>query len=507
MSDQLNRTDKSKGGDQLSRRDFVGRTSALAAGAMIVPRHVLGGPGYQAPSDQLNIAIVGVGGQGTENAQEFGTEHIAAICDVDFGIVYRRVKERLVDNRGNPREKGERWQEQFMQTRKYTDYRELLDEGSDIDAVLIATPDHLHAPIAKAAMEAGKHVYVEKPLAFTPHECRVLAEVAARTGAVTQMGNQGHSGDGGRLVNEWVQAGVIGDVTEVHIWTNRPIWPQGIHRPARWEEGLNPGWYQQWHQGAILSLAADLMDAGYRKPVGLDWDLYLGPTTKEIPYHPVYHPFNWRGWVDFGVSALGDMGAHLVDHPYWALGLTYPTTIEATSTPWGGPSDDPASYPLAMRAHYEFPARDGMPPVDMHWYDGGLMPPRPPTLPDEVQLNRTGGVMYVGDRGILIHETYGRNPRLFPETLTAAAESVPQSYPRIEENHQMNWVKACKEGGEAVSPFDYAARLTEVMLLGIVALRTGQGRRIHYDAPNMRVTNVEEANRFLTREYRAGWEV
>ena len=493
--------------DQLNRREFVGHTSKLAAGAMIVPRHVLGGPGYQAPSDQLNLAIIGVGGQGTENAQEFGTEHIAAICDVDFGIVNRRVQERLVDGRGNPREKGERWREQFLRARQYTDFRELLDREEDIDAVLVATPDHLHASIAKAAMMAGKHVYVEKPLAFTAHECRVLGDLATSTGVVTQMGNQGHSGDGGRLVNEWVQAGVIGDVTEVHIWTNRPIWPQGIQRPAPWDEGLNPGWYQQWHQGAILSVAADVMDAGYKLPHGLDWDGYLGPTTREIPYHPVYHPFNWRGWVDFGVSALGDMGAHLVDHPYWALGLTYPTSIEATSTPWGGPSEDPVSYPLAMRAHYEFPARDGMPPVDMHWYDGGLMPPRPPSLPDEVELNRTGGVMYVGDRGILIHETYGRNPRLFPESLSAAAESVPQTYPRIEETHQMNWVKACKEGGEASSPFDYGSRLTEVMLLGIVALRTGQGKKIRYDAGNMRVTNVAEANQYLTREYRAGWEV
>ena len=367
--------------DKITRRTFVDHGSRLAMGAMIVPRHVLGGPGYQAPSDRLNIAIIGVGGQGTENAQEFGTEHIAAICDVDFGVVHRRVQERMTDGDGNPREKGYRWRDQFFEARQYTDFRELLDREDDLDAVLVATPDHLHAPIAKAAMEAGKHIFVEKPLTYTVHEARALAEIAQRTGVVTQMGNQGHSGDSARLVNEWVQAGVIGDVTEVHIWTNRPIWPQGIHRPERWEEGLNPGWYQQWHQGAILSVAADVMDAGYALPEGMDWDLYLGPTTKEIPYHPIYHPFNWRGWVDFGVSALGDMGAHLVDHPYWALGLTYPTTVEATSTPWGGPQDDPASFPLAMRAHYEFPARGSMPAVDLHWYDGGLMPPRPSALP------------------------------------------------------------------------------------------------------------------------------
>ena len=363
--------------DKLTRRDFVDRSSKLAMGAMIVPRPVLGGPGYQAPSDRLNLAIIGVGGQGTGNAQEFGTEHISAICDVDFGVVHRRVQERLTDGDGNPREKGHRWREQFLQARQYTDFRELLDREADLDAVLIATPDHLHAPIAKAAMEAGKHVYVEKPLTYTVHEARALNEIAERTGVVTQMGNQGHSEDGARLINEWVAAGVLGDVTEVHIWTNRPIWPQGFQRPTRWDGGLNPGWYQQWNRGAILSMTADVMDAGYPVPKGMNWDMYLGPTTKEIPYHPVYHPFNWRGWVDFGVSALGDMGAHLVDHPYWALGLTYPTTIEATSSPWGGPSEDPASYPQAMRAHYEFPARGDMPPVDMHWYDGGFMPSRP----------------------------------------------------------------------------------------------------------------------------------
>lgn len=496
--------------DKLSRRTFVDRGSKMAAGAMIVPGRTLADSEQQVrqpPSDRLNIAIVGVGGQGTENALELGSEQITAVCDVDFGIVRRRVYERLTDRDGNVTEKGERWRQQFLQARRYTDFRELLAQEDDLDAVLIATPDHLHAPIAKAAMEAGKHVYVEKPLTYTVHEARVLARVADETGVVTQMGNQGHSGADARLINEWVQAGVIGTVAEVHVWTNRPIWPQGVLRPAPWEDGLNPNWYQKWHQGAIHSLAADVMDAGFDLPKGLDWDRYLGPTTRDVPYHPVYHPFNWRGWVDFGVSALGDMGAHLIDHPVWALGLTYPTSIEATSTPWGGPSDDPASFPLAMRAHFEFPARGSAPPVALHWYDGGLMPPRPAGLPDDAELDRSGGVMYVGSRGILIHETYGRNPQLFPEFLAQEAKDVPERYPRIEESHQMNWVKACKEGGQASCPFDYASRLTEIMLLGIVALRTGQGRTIRYDAEAMRVTNAEEANQYLTREYRDGWEV
>jgi hypothetical protein len=199
------------------------------------------------------------------------------------------------------------------------------------------------------------------------------------------------------------------------------------------------------------------------------------------------------------------MGAHLIDHPYWALGLEYPTSVEATSTPWGGPAANPATYPVAMTAHYRFPRRGMMPPVEMHWYDGGLMPPRPEDLPTDVALDRTGGVILAGERGILMHETYGRNPQLFPEGLTEEAATVPPSYERIEDSHEMNWANACKGQGDATCPFSYAAPLTEVMLLGMVALRAGQGRKIYYDGQNMRITNDEEANRFLTREYRDGW--
>lgn len=490
-----------------SRRQFVAQSAKLAMGAAVVPRHVLGGPGYQAPSDTLNIAIVGVGGQGTGNALELGSERITAVCDPDFGIVDRRVIEHLTDRDGEPREEGYRWQEQYRGARRYTDFRRLLERERDIDAVLIATPDHLHAPIAKAAMEEGKHVYVEKPLTYTVQESRILARVARETGVVTQMGNQGHSGDDAHRINEWIEAGILGPVREVHIWTNRPIWPQGVLRPQPWNEGLNPGWYQQWHQGAIGGLTAEMMHTGYGRSPDMDWSLYLGPVAKDLPYHPIYHPFNWRGWVDFGVSALGDMGAHLVDHPFWALDLGYPTSVEATSTPWGGPAEDPDSYPLAMTAHYRFPARNGRPSVSMSWYDGGLMPPRPDALPEEVELDRTGGVLFIGDQGILMHETYGRNPQIFPDSVRERAEAVPETHARTESNHRMNWANACKGIEEASSPFSYASRLTEVMLLGIVALRTGQGRTIEYDGEAMEITNVAEANDYLTREYREGWEV
>jgi hypothetical protein len=247
--------------------------------------------------------------------------------------------------------------------------------------------------------------------------------------------------------------------------------------------------------------------ADFHVPSHLDWEYYLGPCARDVKYHPIYHPFHWRGWVDFGVGALGDMGAHLIDHPYWALDLGFPSAVQATSTPWGRTEEELMSYPLATTVHYEFPRRGLMPPVELHWYDGGLMPPRPPELPAEVELERMGGVIFVGDRGILMHETYGENPQLYPAALREEAATVPQTFPRIEDSHEMNWANACKGVGQATCPFSYAAALTEVMLLGIVALRTGQGFRIEYDADAMRVLNSVEANRFLTRDYREGWSL
>ena len=489
-----------------TRRDFVSTSSKMAMGAMIVPRHVLGGPGYQAPSDTLNVAIIGAGGQGAENAQELGTEYIVAVCDVDHELAANKAEERSVGGDGKPREKGVRWQEQYQKARKYTHFQAMLDEQPDIDAVVIATPDHTHAVIAAAAMRAGKHVYVQKPLTHTVHEARVLDELAASTGVVTQMGNQGHSGDDARLINEWIAADVIGAVREVHVWTNRPIWAQGLLRPAPFpDEFERDAPDRSWWPGSVAESHAAGLWADFTVPDHVAWDLYVGPVAREVPYHPIYHPFHWRGWVDFGVGALGDMGAHLIDHPFWALDLGLPTTVEATSSPWGGPEADPVSYPMATKVHYDFPRRGDLPPVALHWYDGGLMPKRPERLPDDVRLNREGGVIFVGERGILLHETYGRRPRLFPEGLMEEAATVPQTYARIEDSHEMNWANACKEQGEATSPFSYSAPLTEVMLLGLVALRTGQGFKIEYDAENMRVTNSERANEYLVREYRKGW--
>jgi hypothetical protein len=263
------------------------------------------------------------------------------------------------------------------------------------------------------------------------------------------------------------------------------------------------------------------MGSGGAPPPGLDWNMYLGPIAENVPYHPIYHPFNWRGWLDFGCGALGDMGAHLIDHPFWALGLTYPLSIEATSTQWGTmpvpdpnsaggasagrPQRIPVSYPVSTSVHYQFAARGAQPPVKLSWFDGGIYPPRPDVLPDDVELASEGGVIFIGEKGILLHGTYGSNPRLYPQTLTEAAAAVPKSFPRIMWSHELNWIKAIRGEAKASSPIEYAAQLTETMLLGLVALRTGQGKKIVYDGQLGQITNIAEANQYLTREYRDGW--
>jgi predicted dehydrogenase len=508
--------------DKITRRKFVAGTAGVTLGAMIVPRQVLGGTGYVAPSDKLNVAVIGCGGQGASDASELvvGEQNIVALADVDFGYVDREVARRTKNRDGQPNQSFIKLQEAYGKAKRYADFRKMLEQQKDIDAVLVATPDHLHAVIAKTVMEMGKHVYVEKPLTWSVHEARVLRETAKRTKVVTQMGNQGHSSEEARLINEWIQAGIIGPVSEVYIWTNRPVgyWPQGVPRPTKPEpaatEGAMPGQAAidgDWTPRRVNRETAAAMARDYPVPEKLNWDLFLGPAP-EVPYHPIYHPFNWRGWVDWGTGALGDMGAHLLDHPYWALGLTWPTTIEATSTPWGTDSkNNPVSHPLATQVVYHFPARGDQPPVRMIWGDGGLMAPRPDVLPENVPLQRGGGVIIIGQKGILMHETYGKNPKLYPESLMEEAKKVPQKYERIETNerkdalHRMNWAKACKGQGKTTSPIEYASTLTETMLLGIVALKTGQGKQIRYDGETGKVTNIADANQHLQREYRKGW--
>jgi predicted dehydrogenase len=525
-----------------SRREFVADAGKLALGAAIlptgfptiVPAHVLSGRGHRTPSAALNIAIVGCGGMGRGNAQAMLSENLVAFCDVDMVAVTRAIENGSRPNAQGraPSENAVKLNDAFQKAGKYTDFREMLAKQPDIDAVVIATPDHNHAVVAAAAMKAGKHVYVQKPLTYSVYEARVLAKLARdNPRLVTQMGNQGHSREGTRRVVEWIQAGAIGNVKEVHIYTDRParFWAQGLPRPAATQgNAVLP----QGNVGRVnTALAQSLANAAAPLPEGLRWDLYLGPVAEDIPYHPVYHPFTWRGWVEFGVGALGDMGAHLIDQAYWALNLTQPMSIEGTSSLWGtmsipapagatvpdgrgGSRPAPAtvkqvSYPMATTVHYEYPAVGKRGPVKLFWYDGGLFPPRPDGLPDYVKFDSEGGGIFIGDKGILIHNTYGDNPRLYTNgaAMSDAGAVVPVTLPRITGSHEMNWVNACKGDGKASSPFEYAAGLTETMCLGIAALRSGQGRKVYYDAEKMEFTNAPDANQFLTREWREGWKI
>jgi predicted dehydrogenase len=343
-------------------------------------------------------------------------------------------------------------------------------------------------------MDLGKHVYVQKPLCWSVEECRVLASRAASTRVQTQMGNQGHSSDDARKVNEYIQSGAIGTVKEVHVWTNRPLayWPQGIPRPAPLPADAAA---LPWNMNGVMTRAAGSFGT-FKPPDQLAWDLFLGP-SRWVDYHPIYHPFNWRGWTDWGVGAIGDMGAHLIDSAYWALDLDYPTSIETTSTPY-----NKDTYPMASTTHYEFAARGARPAVAMTWYDGGLLPPKPEEMGEE-ELNKGGGVLFVGTKGKLLHDTYGYNPRLLPKALHDSVGTPPQTYERIKTSHEMNWIDAIRGTQKATSPFAYSAKLTEIMLLGVVALNAG--KKIHYDGAHMKITNVPDSDALLKRAYRSGW--
>ena len=509
---------------EITRRKFITNAAIGGAGLMIVPRHVLG-RGMTPPSDMLNIAGVGIGGMGRANLIALAGQNIGALCDVDWdyaGKSFERLGpeiEHLQARINQPPATGTAqsqtltglnatkqqtqldnmkrlYTEHWPKAKRYKDYREMLEKQKDIDAVVIATPDHMHAPIALAAMELGKHVYVQKPLTWSVSEARQLAKRAKETKVATQMGNQGHSADEARLAVEYIQSGAIGDVREIHVWTNRPLgfWPQGVPRPEALKgptEGL------KWNGDGVDARLAGAMAGNYPIPETLSWNLFCG-VGPDVKYHPIYHPFNWRGWVDWGCGPIGDMGAHLLDVSLWALNLGLPTSIETVCTPF-----NKASFPNATQTFLEFPARGKMPPVKLTWYDGGLLPPKPEELGEE-EVNKDGGALLIGSKGKLLHDTYGINPRLLPKSLQDSTSKPAQKLARIkDQNHEMNWVDAAKGKTAASCPFEYASNLTEIMLLGVVALRAG--KKILYDPANMRITNVPEANQFLQREYRKGW--
>lgn len=445
---------KNKTHHAAGRRKFLKGAALTASAFMIVPRHVLG-KGFIAPSDKLNVAGIGVGGMGAANLRNLApTENIVALCDVDDAYAAKTY-------------------ETYPNAKRYKDYRIMLEQQKDIDGVVIATPDHLHAVQAIAAMKAGKHVYVQKPLTYTIEEARTLARLAKEMPKiVTQMGNQGHSSDDARLINEIIAADMIGKVTEVHVWTNRPIWPQGIDFP----KDTPP------------------------TPPTLDWDLFLGPAQPRT-YNPAYHPFKWRGWVDYGVGALGDMGAHLIDHAVWSLNLGAPTNVEASSSRFNG-----ESYPTASIVYYDFAARGKMPAVRMTWYDGGLLPERPKELLPEEKIDKGGGVLYIGSKGKLMHGTYGSKPQLLPTTLMKDFKAPKQLFPRVGMSHERNWAEACKGNGKANCSFDYAGPLTETMILGVLALRS-PGMKLTWDAANMQFTNAADLNQYVKRNYRTGYSL
>lgn len=451
---------KKKNTNRISRRNFLLSGAGSVAAFTVVPRSVLGGPGNTPPSEKLNVASVGAGGRaaGDIGAVAGGNkkgqtgENIVALCDVD-------------------EKKAAKTFEKFPKAKKYHDFRKMLEkEEKNIDAVIVATPDHIHAPASMMAMKMGKHVYCEKPLTHSIYEARELTKAARKYNVMTQMGNQGHSGEGIRLICEWIWDGAIGPVREVHAWTNRPIWPQGIDRP----EKTPP------------------------IPETLEWDLWLGPAPKR-PYNPAYLPFKWRGWWDFGAGALGDMGCHILDPAFWALDLGWPRSVKPITT-----KVNSETYPKVSLIEYEFEARAGMPPVKLTWYDGELKPPRPPELGPEREFG-TQGLLFVGDKGKLMCGTYGNHPRIIPETKMQeyAPHQPEKTIPRVEGHHQ-DWVRACKEGKNPPSSnFEYAGPLTEMVLLGNLAIRAG--RKIYWNGPEMKCTNYPEVNQYVRREYREGW--
>jgi len=428
----------------VTRRRFLRSTAATAAGLFAAPALLRA----NSLNEKLNLGLIGVGNKGAENLKNLADQNVVALCDVDENFL----------NAASQTHPG---------AKQYRDFRKMLEQR-DIDAVVVTIPDHNHAVAAMAAIQLGKHVYCEKPLTHDLHEARQLARAAREHKVATQMGNGGHASDSLRSAVEWIQAGVIGPVGEVHAWTDRPIWPQGITRPA------------------------DTPPI----PKNIEWDLWIGSAPMR-PYHPAYHPFKWRGWWDFGTGALGDMGCHIIDAAFWSLKLGYPETVEAESSPVNN-----ETAPNWSIVRYQFPARGELPPVKLTWYDGGKLPAGELLDLAADEKFPKNGSLFVGSKGRLLL-LQGKS-ELLPEKEWRDFQPPPKTIPRSS-GHYAEWIAACKGGPAAFSNFNYAGPLTELVLLGNIALRLG--RKIQWDGRNLKARNAPEADRYIRREYRKGWNL
>ena len=440
----------------MNRRKFLKGAAAAAFTVHIMPRQALGGEGQTAPSDKLSIAGVGVGGQGGGDLSNpaISSQNIVALCDVDSARASGTIKK-------------------FPKAEVFKDYRVMLEKCKGIDAVVVATPDHMHAPVAVACMRAGKHVYVEKPMCHTIEESRVMTKLAKESGLVTQMGNQGHGGEGLRATREWIQAGAIGVIKEAHCWSDRPVkwWPQPVERP----KDTPP------------------------VPDTLDWDLWLG-AAPERPYHPAYCPAVWRAWFDFGNGAMGDMAVHNMDPAFYALDLDTPLATQAqTSLP------QPECYPAWEIITYEFAAKGARPPLKLYWYDGGKKPARPDELDEGFNLE-DNGIYFRGEKGVILCGGWAGMPRLFPKALRHDFKAPPQAIPRSP-GHYAEWVQACKERKPegAKAGFAYSGPYVESLLVGSLAVRLQ--KRIEWDAANMVARNAPEADALIRKKYRPGFGI
>ena len=452
---------------RVSRRDMLRGVGGAVAAFTVVPRHVLGGPGNQAPSEKLNLAAIGSGGMGAANIRACSTENFVALCDVDDKHAAGTFKK-------------------FPDAKKYKDFRVMLDkEDKNIDGVIVATPDHTHAVAAMACIKRGKHVYCQKPLAHSIYEVRKLTEAAREYGVQTQMGNQGHSSEEIRLLREWIADGAIGPVRQVYAWSDRPV-------------GGHP-----WSDFPIMARPEEKPPV----PESLDWDLWLGPAAYR-PYHPIYHPMQWRGWWDFGTGALGDMGCHIIDPAFWALNLGAPTRVAATTTHYK-PEVASETYPRASIVRYEFPARGEMPPVKVTWFDGRLLPPRPKDFEPGRRLGGNGALLS-GDKGTSMHGSHGAGGlRIVPETKMRAYDRPEKTIPRVRggaSGHEQDWVRACKDGKPASSSFEYGGPLTEAVLLGVLAMRL-KDQPLEWDPVSLKVTNCDEAEQYVKPTFRDGWSL